>query len=43
LSAARRAAAGLPKADIRTWHGEGHFVSLTHDREIVQELLSRSI
>ena len=42
LSAARRAATGLPKVDIRTWHGEGHFVSLTHDREIVQDLLSRS-
>jgi len=42
LSAARRAATGLREVDVRTWHGEGHFVSLTHDREIVQDLLSRS-
>ena len=42
LSAARRVVAKLRKVDLRTWHNEGHFVSLTHDKEIVQELLSRS-
>jgi len=42
LSAARRVVATLPKVDLRTWHDEGHFVSLTHDKEIVQELLGRS-
>ena len=41
LSAARRAIARLQAADLRVWHHEGHFVSLTHDREIVEELLSR--
>jgi len=42
LSAARRVVASLHKVDLRTWHNEGHFVSLTHDKEIVQELLGRS-
>ena len=42
LSAARRVAERIPKVDLRVWHGEGHFVSVTHDREIVQELLDRS-
>jgi pimeloyl-ACP methyl ester carboxylesterase len=41
LSAARRVVAQLEKVDLRVWHNEGHFVSLTHDREIVAELLSR--
>ena len=41
LSAARRVVAQLKKVDLRVWHNEGHFVSLTHDREIVAELLSR--
>ena len=41
LSAARRAVSKLRKVDLRTWHHEGHFVSLTHDREIVSELVSR--
>jgi pimeloyl-ACP methyl ester carboxylesterase len=42
ISAARRVIAQLPKVDLRIWHDEGHFASLTHDREIVEELLSRS-
>jgi pimeloyl-ACP methyl ester carboxylesterase len=42
LSAARRAAARLRNVDFRVWRKEGHFASLLHDREIVQELLSRS-
>lgn len=42
LSAAKRAAARLPKVDLRVWHDEGHFASLTHEAEIVRELLSRS-
>ncbi len=42
LSAARRLVAKLDKVDMRIWHDEGHFASLTHDKEIVQELLSRS-
>jgi pimeloyl-ACP methyl ester carboxylesterase len=42
LSAARRVVARLPKVDLRIWHNEGHFASLTHDKEIVAELLSRA-
>lgn len=42
LSAARRAAARLPRVDLRVWRQEGHFASLTHETEIVRELLSRS-
>jgi pimeloyl-ACP methyl ester carboxylesterase len=42
LSAARRVVAMLRKVDLRTWHNEGHFVSLTHDKEIVEELLGRA-
>jgi len=42
LSAARRVVAQLENVDLRVWNNEGHFVSLTHDREIVQELLGRS-
>jgi hypothetical protein len=42
LSAARRAAARLGGADLRVWHQEGHLASLTHEAEIVRELLSRS-
>lgn len=41
LSAARRVIEKMPDVDLRVWHHEGHFVSLTHDREIVQELISR--
>ena len=42
LSAARRVVAKLRNVDLRVWHHEGHFASLTHDREIVGELLNRS-
>jgi pimeloyl-ACP methyl ester carboxylesterase len=42
LSAARRAAARLRQVDLRVWHHEGHLASLTHEAEIVGELLSRS-
>ena len=42
LSAAERAAARLPKVDLRVWHHEGHFASLTHEADIVRELLDRS-
>jgi pimeloyl-ACP methyl ester carboxylesterase len=42
LSAARRVAAQLPHVDLRTWRGEGHFASLVHDKEIVQELIGRA-
>jgi pimeloyl-ACP methyl ester carboxylesterase len=42
LSAAKRAAARLKSVDMRVWHNEGHFASLTHEAEIVRELLSRS-
>ena len=42
LSAARRIVGQLPNVDLRVWHDEGHFVSLTHEKEILQELLSRS-
>jgi pimeloyl-ACP methyl ester carboxylesterase len=42
LSAARRVAAKLRHAEMHVWRGEGHFASLVHDQEIVQELLDRS-
>src|SRR5712664_3600000 len=42
LTAAKRAAARLKSVDLRVWHNEGHFASLTHEAEIVRELLSRS-
>lgn len=42
LSAARRAVELLRHADLRVWHDAGHFASLIHEREIVQELLGRS-
>ena len=42
LSAARRAVARLRAADLRVWHNEGHFASVTHEAEIVRDLLSRS-
>jgi pimeloyl-ACP methyl ester carboxylesterase len=41
LSAARRVAAKMRDVDLRVWHHEGHFVSLTHDGAIVEELISR--
>jgi len=42
LPAARRAAALLRNVDFRLWHDEGHFAPVRHDREIIEELLSRS-
>jgi pimeloyl-ACP methyl ester carboxylesterase len=42
LSAARRGASQLRQVDLRVWHQEGHFASLVHEKEIVQELLDRS-
>ena len=42
LSAARRVVAQLRKVDLRIWHEEGHFASLVHDQEIVEELLNRT-
>jgi pimeloyl-ACP methyl ester carboxylesterase len=42
LSASRRGASQLAQVDLRVWHNEGHFASLVHDKEIVQELLDRS-
>ena len=42
LSAARRVVAKIPKVALHVWQNEGHFASLTHDREIVAELLSRN-
>jgi len=42
LSAARRVVAKIPQVDLRVWHGEGHFVSVTHEREILDELLRRA-
>ena len=43
LSAAKRVVASMRNVDLRTWHDEGHFVSITHDREIVGELISRPL
>ncbi|HSP09872.1 MAG TPA: alpha/beta hydrolase [Candidatus Dormibacteraeota bacterium] len=42
LSAARRVAAQLQCLDMHIWHGEGHFASLVHDKEIVGELIDRA-
>lgn len=42
LSAARRVVARLRNVDLRVWHDEGHFVSVTHEREILEELLGRA-
>lgn len=42
LSAIQRAAARLPNPDLRIWRREGHFASMTHEAEIVRELVSRS-
>jgi pimeloyl-ACP methyl ester carboxylesterase len=42
LPAARRAATLLRKVDFRLWHDEGHFAPVRYDREIIEELLSRS-
>lgn len=42
LSAARRVASRIPRAKLNVWHNEGHFASLAHEREIVEELLARA-
>ena len=42
LSAARRVVAKLPQVDLHVWHNEGHFVSVTHEKQILEELLSRT-
>ena len=42
LSAARRVIAQLPRVDLHVWHDEGHFASLTHEKEILEELLGRA-
>ena len=42
LSAARRVVAKLKKVDLRVWHNEGHFVSVTHEKEILEELVART-
>jgi pimeloyl-ACP methyl ester carboxylesterase len=42
ISAAKRVVARLPHVDLRVWHDEGHFVSLTHEKEILEELLARA-
>jgi pimeloyl-ACP methyl ester carboxylesterase len=42
LSAAKRAAGQLRHVDLRVLNNEGHFASLTHETEIVRDLLSRS-
>jgi pimeloyl-ACP methyl ester carboxylesterase len=42
LSSARRGASLIGQVDLRVWRDEGHFASLVHDQEIVQELLARS-
>ena len=42
LSAARRVMSQIPKVELHTWHNEGHFVSLTHEKEILEELLRRA-
>ena len=42
LSAARRVVGRLRDVDLRVWHDEGHFVSLTHEKEILEDLLARS-
>ena len=41
LSAARRVIEKIGHVNLHVWHHEGHFVSITHDQEIVQELISR--
>jgi pimeloyl-ACP methyl ester carboxylesterase len=42
LSAAQRAAARLRNVNMRIWHSEGHFASTIHQREVMEELLSRA-
>ena len=42
LSAARRVADRIPICTLNVWHAEGHFASLVHEREIVEDLLGRA-
>lgn len=42
LSAARRAVARIPGAQLRVWHGEGHMAGHLHEGEVIADLLSRS-
>lgn len=42
LKAARRVAGRIPRVKLNVWHDEGHFASLVHEQEIVEELLSRA-
>ena len=42
LTAAQRAARLLRQVDLRVWHSEGHFAPVVHEKEIVEELLSRA-
>ncbi len=42
LSAARRAVARIPGAQLRVWHGEGHLAPNAHEAEVITDLLSRS-
>jgi len=42
LSAARRIAERISSCRLNVWHDEGHFASLVHEREIVEELLGRA-
>ena len=42
LSAARRVVDVMPRVDLRVWNHEGHFVSVTHEQEILEELLRRA-
>jgi pimeloyl-ACP methyl ester carboxylesterase len=42
LSAARRAVARIPNAQLRVWQGEGHLAVNAHEAEVLSELLSRS-
>jgi pimeloyl-ACP methyl ester carboxylesterase len=41
LSAARRAASRIPNVDFRVWHNEGHLAPYVHEREVLEELISR--
>jgi pimeloyl-ACP methyl ester carboxylesterase len=42
FSAAERAAARVPGAEMRVLAGEGHFATLAHTEEILKELLARA-
>jgi pimeloyl-ACP methyl ester carboxylesterase len=41
LSAAKRVIERIGEVQLHVWHHEGHFVSITHDEQIVRELISR--